>query len=124
MTVDAADGPPSGTTSLPMAACGMLTEITARRDEIAAICRRHHVRRLELLGSAARVVNFDPTRSDIDFLVEFQTDRTPALAGFFALRQELSNLLGYPVDLVSPAALRNPYRRASIDATRMVVFSA
>ena len=102
----------------------MLTQITARRDEIAAICRRHHVRRLELFGSAGRGIGFDPARSDIDFLVEFHTDRTPALAGFFALRKELSDLLGHPVDLLSAAALRNPYRRASIHATRIVVFAA
>ena len=102
----------------------MQNKFATQRSEIAAICHQHHVRRLELFGSAARGTGFDLARSDIDFLVEFHSGRTPALAGFFALRKELSDLLGHPVDLLSPAALRNPYRRASIDAARRVVFSA
>ena len=38
--------------------------------ELVEICRRHHVRRLEVFGSAA-VGDFDPENSDIDFLVNF-----------------------------------------------------
>lgn len=102
----------------------MLTEIAARREEIAAICRRHHVRRLELFGSAARGVDFDPARSDLDFLVEFSPDRPPTLADFFALRQDLADLLGRRVDLVAPSALRNPYLRAGVEQTREVVYAA
>lgn len=101
----------------------MLTVIAANRDRITALCRNHHIRRLELFGSAARGTGFDPARSDLDFLVEFSPDHPPSLADFFALRMELADLLGHPVDLVSAAVLRNPYRRASIDATRTVVFA-
>jgi uncharacterized protein len=102
----------------------MLTDIATRRDQIAALCRRHDVRRLELFGSAARGTGFDPDRSDLDFLVEFSADRPPTLAGFFALREGLADLLGRPVDLVAPAALRNPYLRADIDRHREVVYAA
>ena len=48
----------------------MIDEIALRRDELRAVCRRFHVRRLDLFGSAARG-DFDPERSDVDFLVEF-----------------------------------------------------
>ena len=45
--------------------------IDEKRDALAALCRRHGVARLEVLGSAARGVGFDPDRSDADFLVAF-----------------------------------------------------
>jgi predicted nucleotidyltransferase len=47
----------------------MIDEIESHREELRALCRRFHVRRLDLFGSAARG-DLDPTRSDFDFLVE------------------------------------------------------
>ncbi len=49
------------------------------RSEIADLCRRYRVHRLEVFGSAARGGDFDPEKSDVDFLVEFDS---PALDGF------------------------------------------
>ena len=48
----------------------MIDQIALHREELPALCRRFHVRRLDLFGSAARG-DFDPESSDIDFLVEF-----------------------------------------------------
>ena len=48
----------------------MIPLITNHSDQLAEICRRHHVKRLEVFGSAA-VGDFNPEKSDIDFLVEF-----------------------------------------------------
>jgi predicted nucleotidyltransferase len=45
--------------------------IAAQRSAIADVCRRYQVRRLDVFGSAARGTDFDPERSDADFLVEF-----------------------------------------------------
>jgi hypothetical protein len=44
----------------------MLKLIEEHRVEIAGLCRKHGVKRLELFGSAARG-DFDPGRSDVDF---------------------------------------------------------
>lgn len=44
--------------------------------EIPDLCRRYGVARLELFGSAAGDA-FDPQRSDLDFLVEFDADQNP-----------------------------------------------
>jgi predicted nucleotidyltransferase len=46
---------------------------------LPALCRRFHVRRLDLCGSAARG-NFDPGRSNIDFIVEVDRYHPQALA--------------------------------------------
>jgi predicted nucleotidyltransferase len=59
------------------------------------------VRRLNLFGSAARG-DFDPQRSDVDFLVEFDRTHTDAL--YFGLKEALEGLLGRPVDLVESGA--------------------
>lgn len=102
----------------------MLPVIESRRVRLAELCRRMDVKRLELFGSAARG-DFDPERSDLDFLVEFDdaTSR-PALAVYFDLKDELEALFGRHVDLVMPAAVRNPFVQADIDRTRQLVYAA
>ena len=49
----------------------MIAEISSHREELRELCRRFHVRRLDLFGSAAGD-DFDAERSDLDFLVEFE----------------------------------------------------
>ena len=60
-----------------------------------------------MFGSAV-TDRFDPERSDVDFLVEFQ-HVAASLQNYFGLKEALEELLGRPVDLVAPRALRNPY---------------
>jgi predicted nucleotidyltransferase len=99
--------------------------IAQRRAEIGELCRRYGVRRLDVFGSAARGTDFDPARSDADFLVEFEPDNDlPFLQRYFGLQGALSHLLGRSVDLVEPGAVRNPYVRASIDRARELVYGA
>lgn len=77
--------------------------ISIADDELAAFCRRHHIRRLALFGSVLRD-DFRP-ESDIDVLVEFAPGHTPGFS-FIAIQDELSALLdGRTVDLVTPNAL-------------------
>src|SRR5262249_2620242 len=94
------------------------------RQQIAALYRRFHVRRLEVFGSALRD-DFNPARGDVDFLVEFDTSSDiNAFEDYCDLRRQLCELLGRPVDLVMPAALRNPYVRTGIEAHRELVYAA
>jgi predicted nucleotidyltransferase len=87
--------------------------------ELAALCRRYHVRRLSLFGSVLRD-DFGP-QSDIDVLVEFDAGRTPGFA-FFRLEDELSALLGRRVDLNTRASLSRHFRdRVLFDARDVYV---
>ena len=97
--------------------------ITQHRPGISAICERYRISRLEVFGSAARANDFTPG-SDTDFLVEFAPDAHPGLAEFFGAKAELEQLLGRGVDLVEPAAVRNPYVLASINRNRELVYAA
>lgn len=102
----------------------MNAHLKALMPEMVAACRRHHVRRLELFGSATGS-EFDASSSDIDFLVEF----APLPAGayfehYFELLEELSKLTDRPVDLVVARAIRNPYFLESVNRSRELVYAA
>ncbi len=102
----------------------MLDVITHKVQAISIICLRYDVRQLEVFGSAARESGDTPV-GDIDFAVAFNhIDRSDALGQFFNLKEELSFLLGKPVDLVELTAIRNPYVRRTIEEDKQLVFAA
>ena len=70
--------------------------VTIKQQEIIDFCQRHHIQQLAVFGSALR--DDFQTESDIDVLVQFHPDHIPGLA-FFGMQDELSQILGHPVDL-------------------------
>lgn len=103
----------------------MHADIEARREALSALCRRFAVTRLEVFGSAARGGDFDPARSDADFLVTFAPATRDDLAAFADFRAALAALLGRPVDLVEREAVeasRNFIRRRRILAEARPVY--
>lgn len=98
--------------------------IAKHRSEIADLCRRYSVQRLELFGSATGDA-FDARCSDADFLVEFQSLAEGQHAeAYFGLRESLIALLGRPVDLVMTKAIRNRYFLQAIEPTRTLLYAA
>ena len=101
----------------------MHPSIAEKRDDLAALCRSYGVTRLEVFGSAARGSDFDPARSDADFLVAFgEEDGLSALDQVFGFAEALEDILGRPVDLVESSSVRNPYLRAAIDRSKELVY--
>ena len=99
--------------------------IASRQEELAGLCRRHGVARLEIFGSAARGADFDPETSDADFLVEFLPVSGLSLFDrYFDVKYALCDALGRPVDPVEFGAVQNPYLRAPIDESRELVHAA
>ena len=92
--------------------------INQHRAEIALLCHRYSVRQLRVFGSAARGSDFDPDRSDADFLVDFaRNGDLPPLQQYLGFAEALERLLGRPVDLVERDAIetsRNYIRRRRI----------
>ncbi len=102
----------------------MISLIQEHRAELADLCRRHHVLRLSLFGSATRD-DFDPQRSDLDFLVDFESLSPGEHAeAYFGLIERLQSLFGRSIDLVESSTLRNPYRRQEIEATQVLLHAA
>ena len=98
--------------------------IESRRDQIAELCRRHHVSRLAIFGSALRD-DFDPAHSDVDLLVEFEPLPSTVYApNFFSLTDELQYLFNRRVDLLVPTAIRNPYLKQTVERDREKLYVA
>ncbi|MBC7098412.1 nucleotidyltransferase family protein [Candidatus Bipolaricaulota bacterium] len=86
-----------------------MVRIAVDRARLAEFCRKHHIRRLAIFGSALRE-DFT-TESDIDILVEFEPGHTPGLFGMSRLERELSSLFGgRKVDLRTPEDLSRYFR--------------
>lgn len=102
----------------------MLTLLAEKLPELERLCKLHGVRRLEVVGSAAREIDFDPERSDIDLLVEFVPGRLPNLGAFFGLREAIAHAVGRPVDLLMLEAVHNPYLRANLERNRRLLYAA
>ncbi|MEX2171365.1 MAG: nucleotidyltransferase domain-containing protein [Pirellulales bacterium] len=102
----------------------MVSAIVEKQADIHELCARFGVERLEVFGSATSDEEFDPRRSDLDFIVEFAADQDlgPWLRNYFAFRDELSNLFGYPVDLVMSSAMKNPYFIREANHTRRLLY--
>lgn len=93
-------------------------------EEIARLCRQHRVCRLAIFGSLLRP-DFDPLRSDADFLVEFEPLSTAErMKNYLALREALSSLLHRPVDLIESGAIRNPYILRAVNNQQRTLYAA
>ena len=92
---------------------------------IADFCRRWKITELAVFGSALRD-DFRPD-SDIDFLVTFAPDAQWSLFDHMAAEQELAEIVGRKVDLVSRTAIEGSHnwiRRKAILASAQVVYAA
>jgi len=80
---------------------------SSKSDQIADLCRKYDVMQLAAFGSAVRD-DFDPSHSDIDLIAEFRSPHLPGYADrYLDFALELQSLLGRPVDLLTPGAIRN-----------------
>lgn len=88
------------------------------------LCRKHAVVQLSVFGSAAR--NELRTSSDIDFLVRFSEDMNVLdyADNYFSLLENLEELVGRKVDLVSAKSIRNPVLKDEINRTKIDLYAA
>ncbi len=102
----------------------MNRQVGQKREQVAALCREYRVRRLALFGSALRD-DFDPSRSDLDFVVEFEPLPAGTYANtYFGLIEALERLFQRPVDLVEAGSVRNPYFQQEIDSHQEPLYGA
>ncbi|MEW6580987.1 MAG: nucleotidyltransferase family protein [Chloroflexota bacterium] len=94
-------------------------------DALREFCQRWQVSELAVFGSAVQG-NFRP-ESDIDLLVRFAPDAHWTLLDFVQMRDELSDIFGRKVDLVTHRAIeasKNPLRRKAILESAQVIYVA
>ncbi len=97
-------------------------EILRQINDFKSICKDHNVRYLYAFGSSI-TDNFDINRSDIDLLVDIDTndpiDRGEKL---MSLWDSFERFFHRKVDLLTDASIRNPYLRKSIDSTKKLIY--
>ena len=106
-----------------------MIELVKRREaELVELCHKHHVKRLDIFGSAADG-SFKPGESDLDFLVDYLPD--DEIAGgynianaYLGLLADLQDLFELEIDLVMERAIKNPYFRNGVEQSRQVIYAA
>ena len=100
----------------------MDVSLARQLPNIAALCERYGVAHLALFGSATSS-EFNPESSDLDFLVELDTQLPGSRARRrIDLADALEKLLGRHVDLVNPRYIRNPYFLEAVNNSRTVIY--
>src|SRR5215204_3132526 len=103
-------------------AVGCADIIEANLPALRELCRRFGVRRLDLFGSAA-TGRFDPSHSDLDFLVQFEPMKPgPYATAYWDLREGLERLFGRSVDLLTEPSLVNPCLRRQIESEKRILY--
>jgi predicted nucleotidyltransferase len=102
-TLELSTSEPAETKSRPVARV-----LDERREEVRALLRSHGVTHAAVFGSVSR--QQDSLTSDLDLLVELPRATYVRLA---ALRADLEDLLGVPVDVATPELLTEAAREAA-----------
>ena len=76
--------------------------------QIERFCRQNHIRKLAIFGSIL-TDRFRPD-SDVDLLVEFETDHVPGFLGLAEMELELGRMFQRKVDLRTPQELSRYFR--------------
>ena len=84
-------------------------------------CQQHHIRKLSVFGSVLRD-DFGP-QSDVDFLVEFESNHIPGLIRLAGIELELSQIIHRKADLRTPKDLSR-YFRDDILSTAVVQYDS
>lgn len=104
----------------------MAPEIANNMNRIIDLCKKMEVKSLYVFGSAAREIGF-AENSDIDFIIEYDRDKTgmpPNNFDCFDLWFALEDITGRKVDLVIGHAIRNKYFRQSIERDKILLYAA
>jgi len=86
-----------------------IDSLQAHRQKILELATRHGARNVRVFGSTVR--GDARPNSDIDLLVEIEAGRT--LLDLIALEQDLEELLGRPVEILTDSGL-SPYLQQRI----------
>lgn len=99
-----------------------MNQIQEKRTEVEEICRQHHLDQLFVFGSVVRH-DFNPGKSDLDFLVTFLPFSVEDyFDNFLSLVEKLESLFGIDVDVVECEAIRNPILKRVVDREKQLFY--
>lgn len=85
----------------------MRPSLSIDKATLIQLCVKHHICRLALFGSQLK--GTANPESDIDLLVEFDTEHVPGLLGIVGMEIKLSEMLGRKADLRTVGAGRDTF---------------
>jgi hypothetical protein len=95
--------------------------IESNMNKIRDLCAKHRVSKLFVFGSV--LTNKFSKNSDIDFVVAFNDINLYDYAdNYFDFKNSLEKLFQRPVDLLEDNAIKNPFLRKSIDASKQILY--
>ena len=98
-----------------------LNQFQVSEKDLEQLCQRAGVKTLYIFGSILSP-EFSPGKSDLDFLVEFDS---PSFDGFFDFHENLKDLFNYEnIDLVTIGSLKNKIIRETIISSRETLYAA
>ena len=97
--------------------------VSEKREALFSLCRITEVRELGLFGSGVSD-SFDPERSDLNFIVEFNRSEAPGVADrYMNLATGLEEIFHRKVDLLTRGAMKNPIFRKSVDRSKQIIYA-
>jgi len=98
-----------------------MKEITLHIDEIKRLCDTNKVKALFAFGSVL-TDKFSPD-SDIDLVVDI-VDNDPLSYSdkYFNLKGQLEKIFNRNIDLLEQKAIKNPFLKAQIDQTKVLIY--
>ena len=95
--------------------------IETYKDQIFKLCENNKVKSLYSFGSV-NGTSFTE-ESDVDFMVDFDTnDPIEYTDQYFNLKFELERILNRSIDLLENKAIKNPFLRANIDKSKILIY--
>jgi predicted nucleotidyltransferase len=90
-------------------------------DKLKHLCKKHKVAKLFVFGSIlSDQFNKD---SDIDLIVEFMdVDLNEYADNYFNLKFSLEDIFKREVDLLEEKAIKNPFLKNELDASRKLIY--
>ena len=90
--------------------------LQVHRDTVRTIALNRHVKNVRVFGSVLH--GNDTDQSDLDLLVDTTPQTT--LLDIGSIRHDLRQLLGVPVDVLTPMSLPEKYRQSVVEEARPV----
>ena len=101
-------------------------QITISKNILETFCKKWKIKTFYLFGSVLRS-DFNQKESDIDIMVEFFDNAGWTLLDHVEMRDELINITGRPVDLLTKRSIersQNKIRKEEILRTAKVIYES
>ena len=95
--------------------------LTQNLEWVKDLCITHNIKSLFAFGSVC-THDFN-SKSDIDFLVSFNTmDYADSADNYFLVAEKLESIFKRPIDLVTDKSLGNPFFIESLNKTKTLLY--